>query len=80
MVQPRSFKKNMRALSNGTEEPQPVLRTMPPKHQEVRIDAVVNDVISKSKAQDLKAFPDSDLNYNARLGAERVIRSQRRKD
>ena len=52
---------------------------MPPRHSDVRLDAVVGDQVAKTKYSDLASLETKDLTYNSKLGEERIIRANIKK-
>ena len=53
---------------------------VPPKHKEIRLDAVVNNTITQTKNIELKSIPQKDLNYNSKLGEQRIVRASEKRD
>lgn len=52
----------------------------PPKHKEVRIDAVVNQTVSQNKFSDLSSLPTKDLIYNSKMAEQRITIAQKKRD
>jgi len=48
-----------------------------PHHRDIRIDSVVGDTIAKTKYSDLQSFESKEMNYNQKLGEERIVRAQK---
>lgn len=48
-----------------------------PYHRDIRIDSVVGDTIAKTKYSDLQSFESKEMNYNQKLGEERIVRAQK---
>ena len=54
----------------------------PPAHKEIRLDAVVNNTISQqaSRQSEPKSLQPRDLNYNAKMGEQRILQASERRD
>jgi len=50
---------------------------LPPRHREIRLDAVVADTLANAHYSDTRSLDIKDLNYNERASEERIVHASR---